>query len=778
MGIGATTTIFSVVDNVLLRGLPYPDSGQLVYFDNHPHSFPDFADWRSNLESVSEIGAVTHRQSSISGNEGAVRIHVSNVTRSFLPLLGATPHLGRLFVEEDYRSDAPVALLDHGFWQQRWGSDPGVIGSRISVDGLPFDVVGILNPDFSPPEVVTSPEVHVWLPLDESQPHFERRDAYSLGVLARLRDGVSVEAARAEVDALTAALADEFPEHLRRSDGSIVSFPVLPLREATVGRVSDTLLLLLGAVGLMLLVACANVANLFLARGTARAGEIALRGALGANRGRIVRQLLTESALLALVGGAVGVCLGYVGVGFFTRYAIFETTWSGMIPRLLQVDVDLRILLFALVVSVGTGVLCGLFPAVQALRGSVTDGLREATANATSGRQRRTVQSALTVAELALTVVLLTGAGLLFRSLMERMTVEPGFRTEDLVTLRLEVGHRYTMEERARFVTDLRGRVEEIPGVRSAAAGWFLPLGFPGRCCVAVRSFPEGGVEDEGSPVTYVHPITPRYFETLGMEMVRGREFDEDDEESKAHLTIVNVTTALRVFGTDDVVGRRIVLGPWGAIPIVGVARGVHQWSLESEIGEAVYVPYGTLGAEMEPLHVAVWSDAPVQVLTPALQEAVRDLDPNMASDGILPMHRLVARSLATPRLLSILFGTFATLALLLACGGIYASMLYTVGQRRREMGIRLALGADGRQISALVLRDGARVTGVGLALGLVAALALSRLMAGLLWGITPNDGLTYALVCTLLGASAMAACWVPARRASRANVVGTLKLD
>ena len=493
LGIGATTAIFSVVDTVLLRPLPYPDPGRLVYVDNRPHSFPDFAEWRENLTSVSTIGALTNAEGSVTGDQGPEHVWITHVTGDFLPMLGGAPHLGRLFNSEDHRRGTSVVVLGHGYWRQSWGSDPEVIGRQIRLDGRPAEVVGVLDPTFTTPEAVTaSAQVDVWILLDETRDSYQSRDYRTFGVVARMREDVTIQAAQAEVDALTVALAQEFPDDFIRADGSMLSFPLLPLREATVRRVSGTLFMLLGAVGLMLLIACANVANLFLARGTARTGEIALRGALGASRGRIARQLLTESAALALVGGVVGIGVAYVGVDLLIRYV------PGDIPRQASVSVDPRILFFALLATVCTGVLCGLFPVFQALRRGVTRELREATANATTGRERRALRSGLVVTELALSVILLTGAGLLFRSFVERMQVDPGFRTDELVIVPLELGDTYTPAERGQFAQELSARIQALPGTRSVAAAWTLPFVFPARmCCWASPIYPEGGTENE-----------------------------------------------------------------------------------------------------------------------------------------------------------------------------------------------------------------------------------------------------------------------------------------
>jgi putative ABC transport system permease protein len=772
LGIGATTTIFSVVDTVLLRPLPYPEPERLVFFENRPHAFPYFAEWRENLTSVSEMGALTNFEGSVSGDGSPVHVWMAYVTQDLLPMLGASPRLGRLFTEGDNQGGGLVAVLDYAFWQQRYGADPEIVGRQIRVDGKPVVVAGVLNPEFLPPEALTArSRVDVWLPVDETDPANQNRNSRTFAVVARLRDGVSTDAAQAEVDALTASLAQENPDAFVRRDGSLVEFPLLLLREATVRRVRGTLVMLLGAVTLMLLIACANVANLFLARGTARAGEMALRGALGASRGRIGRQLLTESAGLALAGGVGGVGLAYLGVGLFTRFG------PGDVPRLAGATVDLRILLFTLGVSMATGLLCGFLPALQATRQNVSDALREAAANTTAGWRKRRLRSALVVTELAFTVVLLMGAGLLFRSLLERLQVDPGFRPQELVVVPLQLGESYTPEDRVQFARNLRQRIAQLPETEAVAAGWTLPFVFPPRvCCWTGSVRPVDAPDDDHVPTTWIHPITPDYFQALGVPLRSGREFTDIDAETRADVAIINARLARRLFGTADAVGRSLRIGDQGSLTVIGVENDLHHWGLDEDVDEALYLPWATRGAWLGLFHVAVRSSLPQGTLASAVRDEVKALDPDLAPDEIVPMERLISESLTTPRFLAILLGTFASLALLLACAGIYASMLYTVGQRRREMGIRLAMGAGAGRLSRMVLLEGACLTGVGLALGLAGTLASSRVLASYVWGVPTTDGPTIGLVLGLLTAAALVACWIPARKASREDPLRVLR--
>jgi predicted permease len=783
VGIGATTTIFSVVDTVMLRPLPFPDPDELVHVDNSGHTIPDFIEWRDNMESFSAIGAAWESDADLSYEGTPDRLSMMQVTEGFLPMLGAQPYLGRLFMSDDFVGDASVVLLDHGLWQRRFGSDPSVIGRRIHLSGQPAVVAGVVDPRFGLSDASAGWEVDVWVPLDENRPELQRRNYQMLDVIARLREGVGREAAQAEMDALMAGVAEEFPEQYTRRDGTTRTFPLVPLHQALVRAVSGILYVVLGAVGFMLLIACANVANLFLARGTARTREIALRGALGAGRIRLIGQLLTESTVLALAGGVLGVGLAFFGVELFARYD------PGRIPRLENLAVDTRILLFALVASGGTGILCGIFPALQAVRRDVNDGLREGTSNASAGRERRRMRSGLVVSEIALTLILLTGAGLLFRSFVGMIQVDPGFQTEELVTVPLSLeggalsarGGSYSEEGRAQFVRDLMARLEGLPGVRQVAAGWDFPFRYTGgsRCCWGDDVVPEGSAEeDPNAPRIWVRPITDGYFEALGGPLAHGREFTSSDVGTDPFVAVLNAPLARHLFGRTNVAGERVRIGESGTFTVVGVAEGIHHFGLDQEVEPSVYVPYERFGTWTGMLSVMVRSEAGVGTLAPAIREAIWAVDSDLPIEEMVMMRQRVDRSISGPRFLSILFGFFAGVALLLACGGIYASMLYSVGQRRREMGIRLALGADGMRVIRLVLGQGLALTVVGLGLGLAGAWGLTRYLGSIIWGVTATDPVTFTAVTLLLASVAAAACLVPAWRASRADPLETLRAE
>ncbi|MGD8700501.1 MAG: ABC transporter permease, partial [Gemmatimonadales bacterium] len=751
IGIGATTTMFSVADTVLFRSLPYPDPGELVYIDRGNHSPPEFIDWRDGFESFSAIGAASTNRIALQGEGRAEQLRVAGVTPEFFSMLGATPHLGRLFAPDEFFGQASVVLLDHGLWQRRWGGDPSILGRSITLDGRPYVVAGIVSPRFQPPNALTGSRVDVWLPLDVERANIHGRGYAILNVVGRLREDVSLEAARAEMEAYVLSVASENPGRYLRRDGSPNPFPLVPLHIATIHGVAQPLIVLLGAVGLMLLIACANVANLFLAQGTARAREIAVRGALGASRGKIFRQLLTESVALAGLGGLLGVWLAIFGVEAFTRLSPVS------VPRLENVTVDTRVLIFALVASVGTGVICGILPALQAARRTTIDILREGASGLTSTRRGRRIRGGLVIAEIALALLLLTGAGLMFRSLMGMMQVDSGFETEDLITFPLQLSGNYTQERRRQFVDELFERIGAIPGARVAGAGWTVPFQYTGasRCCWSTEVSDATAGANAASIGSYMHPVTPGYFDALAVPLLYGRDFTRQDAAPAGWVAIINQRTALHLFGTENAVGEILRFGSGeNTLTVVGVVPAVKHWGALRADEFAVYLPYHRFGSGAEFLHVAVRTDDDPGVLAAALRQAVWSIDPNLPIEGMNTMRQRVDRSLAGPRFLSLLFTTFATIAVILACGGIYASMLHWVSLRRQEMGIRFALGADRRRVIAHVLLHGLALTLIGLTLGLGSAYGLSRLLRGLLWGIAETDIPTYAAAALLLGAT------------------------
>jgi putative ABC transport system permease protein len=772
LGVGATTTIFSVVDGVLLEDLPYPDPEELVFVANPGHPVPVYVDWRDRTDGFSVMAGVRPRDRDLTGDGPPVSLETASVTPHFFRILGTVPLRGRLFLEEDFDGPANVAVLSHAAWQQRWGGDPGILGRTITLDAEPVVVVGVLSADFEPPEVAVSRHVDVWLPFDVADPGFNRRDRYVLRVLGRLGAGVTLQSVQAEFDVLAEALAIQYPEQHRLRDGSARLYPLVPMLQATTGNVARSLYMLLGAVGLMLLIACANVANLFLARGTERQREMALRTALGAGRGRIIGQMLTESILLSVVAGGVGVIIATLGVNVFEAYN------SGGIPRIDGIAVNVRVLSFALAISAATGVAFGILPAMHAAKSDVNDTLIHGASTAPAARGQFTMRNALIVTEIAVALVLLVGAGLLFNSFVRLRNVDSGFESDNVLTMSLELGPTYTGEQRLRFVENLTERIAGLPGVEDVGAGTTQPLddGPDHLCCWRTRVHPVPETQIE-APLAIIHPVTPGYLRVLQADVVAGRGFIAADAQRATPPVVLSAGLAERLFGRDDAAGEQHTLRIRDTdVEVVGVVKDIRHWGLHREENFNVYVPHTFFGGVDEDLAVGVKTYSDNVTLARALRQAVWALQPDQPVDQIVSMRRLVAESVTEPRFYSLLVTTFATIALLLAAGGIYGSVLYTVSQRQRELGIRMALGAEAADVVRLIVRHGALLVLLGLGIGITGAVVATRVLRSLLFDITATDPVTFGGVALLLGAAAIAACYVPARQASRADPMVTLR--
>ena len=774
VGIGATTTIYSVVDTVMLRPLPYPEPGELLHFGGYGGFQPRlFVEWRDGLQSFEGIGAAWHRNMNLTGSGPPERLNVAAVTPDLLPLLGATPHLGRLFLRSDFQDDPSVVLLGPGFWRRTWGGDPDIIGRTLNLDGRPLIVAGVLSPEFVPPEILTGTRVDLWLPFRaEAEESFQWS---ILSVVGRLRDEVGWVAAQGELTAFTERLAAEMPDLLVQQDGTIDYTRLVPLQVSTFQSVAGPLLFLMCAVLLMLLIACANVANLLLARGTARARELALRGALGASRGRVIRQLLTESITLALAGGLLGVGLAFLGVAAFLRFN------PGGIPRIEELAVDPRILLFALLASVTTGLIFGTSPALHASRRDVATALQEGSAASSSARKGKKTRGTLITVEIALALVLFTSAGLFFRSLMAVAEVELGFQSENLVSVPLHLADGYDAAQRRDFTRRVKDRLEGLPGTQGVAVGLTAPFEYLGsaRCCIARDVAALGGVRSgEPRPWTHTHPVTAGYFQTIGAEMAYGREFTDADDSGDGLVAVLNVPAARYFFGEEEATGQSLDLGSWGTFRIVGVVRGVRHWGGAAGTPPSVYVPWSQWGAFSDIFRLLVRSTTDIQTLPALIREAIWSVDPNLPVDEVVPLGNRVETSLAGRRFLTILLGTFATVALILATGGIYASMLYSVGQRKKEMGIRLAMGAGRGRVVGLVLRSALVQTLLGVAIGLAGSVGVSILLRSWLVGIAVLDRVTLGGGVLVLSSAALLASAVPALRAARTDPVETLYVE
>jgi predicted permease len=772
LGIGATTAIFSVVRGVLLRPLPFSEPERLVrmWQANPSQSVSkgevsplDFADWKARQRSFEDMGTWWHVEGmtgiNLSGDGEPQRIPATYVADGFFSTLGVAPLMGRVLLAGDHQpGHNSVAVLSHGLWQRRFGGDRAILGRTLTLDGLPTTVVGVMPPSFSFP----SERVDVWVSdslISESGIPRQRQVRWQ-SVVARLKPGVSLETARTEMNGVARQLAEEYPDTNVQTN----AVTVVPLHEAVTGDVRAGLLVLLGAVGFLLLIACVNVANLMLTRATARERELAVRAALGAGPGRLVGQLLTESLVLSLLGGAFGVLLAVWGTELLLAFSVKQ------LPRLQEVRVDGAVLAFAMGATLFTGVLFGLLPALRARSPQLAPVLKAAGRGLAGGSGAR-LRNALVVAEVALAVMLMAGAGLAARSLMSLLSVEPGFRAEGavVVSFSASAGERPTRQ----YLAEVLERVREVPGVEVAGTVKNLPLEGVGEPAPLVMAGQPLNAAD-APRVNYLH-VSNDYFRAMAIPLVRGRAFTYQDRGEAPPVLVVNEAFVRRFFPNEDVVGRAI---QWGseAAPIVGVVGDVRQESLSEPAPPTVYV-HVLQNSRSNVNMVVRGKGAPLQ-LAAAVRQAIWSVNPNQTITRITTLEEVVGGSVARPRFIAALLGLFAVLALVLGAVGIYGVLAYTVGQRQRELGVRLALGARPAEVLRMVLNGGMRLAGLGAALGVAGALVLSRVMGSILYGVAPHDPLAFGAAVVLLMGVALVACLVPARRAMRVDPAVTLRAE
>ena len=772
LGIGATTTIFSVVDGVLLKRLPYPDTNRLVYFDRAAHTVPRYRDWKAWSTSFSSMAASSEIDLDYTGSDNPERLSGVMVTPEYLPLLGATTMVGRMFVPDDFSGIPDAAVLGYGAWQRLFGGDPAIIGRTIVLNELPGTVVGVLDPDFVSPAGLIGSEPDIWIPLDITRPDMQNPDYYILEVIARRRDGVSIASAQAEMSLLAETLTEQNPEVHARDDGSPRPVPIVSLHSALTGSISDTLVFILAAVGLLLAIACANLANLFLARATDRVHEVGVRYALGASRHRIIGQLLIESALLSTAGGILGAMLAYLGV------KAFIVLNPGGIPMIDRIGVDLRALSFALVASLLTGILFGLAPAWRASRLNLNAALKVSTPGMTGGRHRARLRNSLLVAEMALALTLLVVAGLLLNSFIRLRSVDPGFDPDGLIALSLQMeSSRFTEEQRQLFATNLLERVTHLPGVRRAVSTGVPPFFVTGSR--RYGSFSSDFQADDGHEIdlfTSLQPIGSDYFTVLGASL-RGRQFTAEDHLEDPLPAVISDEFARQLFRGEESLGRTFTTRDQ-SYRVVGTVAGVHHWGLDQGSSPQVYYPWDAQGGDFRRITLLIRTDIDAIEMIPAIRSAVWELEPDLPIWRLSTMTDRINQSLTAPRFYSALFLTFAVVAILLAAGGIYGSMLYSVGQRRRELGIRSVLGANQGRLAGMVVRQGAILALIGIGIGSAGALAFARALESAVFGITTTDLPTYLAVSALLGVVAVAASLIPALRAARANPVEALRTE
>jgi putative ABC transport system permease protein len=784
LGIGANAAIFSVVDGVLLRELPFPEADRLVEVastevggakgpagdGSFPASPPDFYDWRAQ-STQGELAAYDRVSFNFRGSDVPERLQGARVSANLFRVLRVSPIIGRgLSAEEELRDRGRVAVLSYDLWQQSFGGAPSAIGKTIRLDAADYTVIGVMPAGFDFP--IRTQRVQLWVPmtLPGDSAFQANRGAHSIGVVGRLQPGATVESLRNEVAAIAKRLAEQFP-----ATNAQFSATARPLREALVGESRLALFVLAGAVGFLLLIACANVANLMLARATMRTKEVAIRTAVGASREDIVRQLLTESVILGLAGGALGLLLATWGTEVLVAAA------PTALPRVHEIAVDWRVLAFTLGVSVLTGILFGLAPALHVVRDDLYATLKEGGRTSTGSGATHRVRSALVVGEVALSLVLLSGAGLLGTTLLRLQQVAPGFELANMLTAQVALpdGKYQQNAQVVAFYDRLLERVQALPGVEAAGAVSSLPLA--GQNIGSAFNL-EGEVVPEGG-AAFLHSVdvdvvTPNYFRAAGMELKTGRGLTAQDDTASPYVIVINEAMARRYWPGQSPIGKRVSVGFFtdSLREVVGVVGDVRRSALDTPPGPAMYVPVhqNTLGS----LFLAVRTRGNPSSLAPALRREVAALDPDLALSLVRPMEEVLSASITQRRFSTFLLTLFAGVALALSAVGIYGVMTSMVAQRTREIAVRMALGAKPRDVLRMIVGHGAALTLAGVVVGVAGALALARLLTGLLYGVEAGDPLTLVAVSLLLGGVALVASYVPARRATRVDPMEALRAE
>ncbi len=772
LGIGATTTIFSVVDGVLIRRLPYREPNRLVYFDRAAHPVPAYRRWKARSTVFSSLGALTEQNLDYTGGESPERLSGMMATPEIFTILDVPTAYGRIFAPDDFEGIPQVAILGHATWRRLFGEDRSIIGQTINLSRYPAVVVGILDPGFLSPRGLTGEEVDIWLPLDVTLPNFQSHN-YILEVIGRLRPGVSLSIAQTELDQINVMLAEENPDAYLDRQGNPRLIPIISLQAALTGDVETPLLLLLGAVALLLAIACANVANLVLARGTDQVHEVGLRFALGASRRRLASQLLTESATLSLTGGVLGIVIAILGVRMFTLMN------PGGIPLTDRIGLDLRVLGFALGLSLITGIFFGLTPAWRTSQVDVNAALRDVSRRTTGGRRKARLRNCLVVAEISLALVLLAGAGLLFNSFMRLQAVDPGFDSDGLAVLPLRFVSDSIDEARRRSIAQQAlERMASVPGVEQVAAAYTSPfLYYSG---IVSGSFESDFRTDDGREIeefTCINPVTDGYFSLLRANL-RGREFVPGDELPDPIPAVISGYLSDLLFPEEEGLGRSFTTEEEGTFTVIGIVTGLRHWGLNQWSNGHIWVPWERFGAGGIRCSIIVRTAGDPAALLPTLRDAAWDIEPDLPIPLVFTMTERIAQSLVSRRFYSAIFLAFALVAIILAASGIYGSMMYSVGQRRQELGIRTALGADSGHLIRMIVGQGALLTVIGIVIGLGGALAFTRLLENMMFGISTWDIPTFLTVVALLGGVAIAASYLPARRAVQVDPVEALRYE
>ncbi len=779
LGIGANTSIFSVVNSVLLRPIPIKDPERIVVVNqrmpNHQSNVfttPAYVEWKEQSGLTNRMAASIPKSFSLSGNQQAERIRGARVSANYFPVLGVSPIRGRTFTElEDKPGGGNVAVLSYDLWQQRFNRDENVLGRTLTLDGADYIIIGVMGPDFD----LFGAKVQLWVPLQLAASDSERaaRNVHWLTAFARLDAGVTKSSAQAQLDTIASRIHKQNPD-----DDAGWGADLYTLREYNTGSIQPALLVLLGCVGFVLLIACANIANLLLARGAARRKEIAIRIAIGAGRGRIVRQLLTESMLLAVLGGGLALLIAYGGIQILVHMN------PASIPGVEEVAMDRRVLLFTLAISMLGGALFGLVPAIQGSRVDSNTWLKEG-ARGSSGNLGAH-RSVLVAAQIGMALMLLIGAGLLLKDLWLLRGVAPGFNSTGVLTLRVSVPQaNYSVTQIPLFYKQVLEKTSALPGVASAALARDLPMaGTDPSMPVQVEGRPPEDLGGE-SIVTRFRAISPNYFHTLGIPLLSGREFLESDTVDSEAVAIISQTLAREYWPKESPLGKRIIPNLPGArwCTIVGVVADVRHWSADVPLEPTAYYPFTQVPAGFLPLlensmAIAVRTTVPPGSLTSSIRAAIRSVSPDAPIFGVQTLEQLYEDSGSLRRFNLSLLGVFAALALTLAAIGIYGVVAFTVAQRTREIGIRLAYGAQPSDVLRMILLQSSRLVIIGVVAGIAAAAALARVMESLLAGVNSRDPLTFITVAIVVTIAALLASYIPARRAMKVDPIVALRCE
>jgi putative ABC transport system permease protein len=768
LGVGSVSAIFAVVDHVLLRQLPYPAAERLFVVQNGSHSMPMYRDMQA-MSSVEAWAAVTTEPANLTGEGEPLQLQQATITDGFFELFGARAAVGRLLTIHDYAA-ADNVVLSYSVWQRVFGGDAGVIGRSIRINDRPVTVVGVLDGNFAPPEALMDASAEIWTALDPAADYINNRNFWAFSVAGRLKPGAKLEDAERDAGGVATERAKAFPDIY--TDAGVASpLPVQPLQEATIGNVRQGLGLLFGAVSLLLLVACANVTHLFLARGIMRVREMAVRRALGASTSALVAQLFIESVLLGAAGVAAGVLFAQIAL------RAFLTLLPEGLPRADAVHIDARVLFFAATIGVLTSLVFGLLPAIRFARSNPGNPLRLSSRNITGSRGAQTVRNGIVIMEVALSLVLVAQAGWLLRSFIRLTHQELGFRTENVVTLPLSVTGIDEPEEWVRRMDAIRASLAATPGVELAAFGMTMPLEWTGggRCCWGNRPSFDG--REMPAPSMF-HPVSEDYFALLDLKMIAGRSWTAAQASAQPFPAVISEALAVQAFGdAASAVGRSFTSGK-NAFEVIGVTADNRHYGIDQDYGTAVYLPANAIPFAPGRVHLALLVNASDDGLYERLRKAVWRVEPGLPVPTIRTLDEWSGVAAAQQRFESVLFVVFGVVTLLLVAGGLAGTLFYMVSLQRRDLGIRLALGATSRSLERVVLTRGVGMAALGVLLGTGAAWASGKLIESRLYGVDARDTRTLGLAVAVLMTIAFVSSWIPARRAAAVNPMESLRIE